>query len=60
MLSFLENQTEMMPEKMAVSSRKFIEGFKGGGVEGFRGLRVEGGVGRLKKILKPLQQPQAT
>jgi hypothetical protein len=30
----------MMPEKMAVSSRKFIEGFKGGGVEGLRGLGV--------------------
>ena len=40
----------MMPEKMAVNSRKFIEGFKGGGVEGFRGLRVEGGVGRLKEV----------
>jgi hypothetical protein len=34
MLSFLENQTEMMPEKMAVNSRKSIEG------RGWKGLKV--------------------
>jgi hypothetical protein len=39
MLCFLENQTEMMPERMAVSSRKSIEGVERG-VEKFR--EVEG------------------